>query len=152
MKKFLTILCFSALALISFDASAQFAPGTVSKGDTATKGYATKFVMNKLDSQLVYWDKYSYKKVALILADTATIDFAQATATTVTDVTKTIPGARLGDEVAIGVPNAAITATGVWFGWVSAANTVTIRYSPKATENPASGVFHITVFKQQKWK
>lgn len=149
MKKLIYFLLITMISTVSFaQAPSAFTP----KVDT-TKIPSTGFKtgINRLDSQLVSYDRKSWKKVVLALSDTATIDFAQATSTTVTDVTKTISGARLGDEVVIGVPNASITATGSWFGWVSAANTVTIRYSPKATENPASGVFHITVLKYRKW-
>lgn len=148
MKKIIALLVFSTAFLIT--ANAQW--GRAVKIDTSSTNVPKgKFGLNKADSQLVHNDGYSFKYVVLALADTSTIDFAQATATTVTDVTKTVPGARLGDEVVIGVPNAAITATGQFWGWVSAANTVTIRYSPKATENPASGVFHVTVLKYRKW-
>ena len=59
----------------------------------------------------------------------------------------TVTGAAVGDVVVLGIPAAAITATGVYIGWVSAANTVTIRFSPKATENPASATFKATVIK-----
>lgn len=151
MKKLITIL-LSAMLFVSLSASAQyFAPGSVSKIDTTTKPIALKFAINKIDSQLVYWNKYYWSNVMTALNDSATIDFGQATATTVTDVTKTVNGAKLGDEVIVGVPHAAVTATGIYTAWVSAANTITIRYSPKATENPASGVFHYTVFKRQKF-
>ena len=150
MKKLFSLLLVTAAF---FTANAQTFLTRTIKIDTATSGaYAKgKIGLNKLDSQLVFNDGYSFKYVALALQDSVTIDFAQATATTVSDVTDTIPGARLGDEVVIGVPNSAITATGQWWGWVSANNVVTIRYSPKATENPASGVFHITVIKYRKF-
>jgi hypothetical protein len=47
----------------------------------------------------------------------------------------------------IGVPNGSVTATSSYTAWVSAVDTVTIRYSPKATEDPASGTFKVTVNK-----
>ena len=151
MKKLLTLL--TVFTLITFAANAQaFKPYILKYDTTGTKPFGSKINLNKADSQIVVWDKYSWKNLVVSLADTALIDFAQATATTVTDVTKTIPGARLGDEVVIGVPNASLTATATFWGWVSAANTVTIRYSPKATENPASGVFHITVIKYHEFR
>jgi hypothetical protein len=78
----------------------------------------------------------------------ATLDFPSTTSTTVSDLTVTVTGAALGDIVKLGVPNAAMTATASYFGWVSSANTISIRYSPKATENPASATFNVSVEKQ----
>lgn len=151
MKKFITSILL-AMLLFSVDSIAQNFSTTLVKVDTSIHPAAWRIGINKLDSHIVVYDRTSWKSVALTLRDTATLDFASSGATTVSDLTVTIPGARLGDEVAVGVPNAAITATGSWFGWVSAANTVTIRYSPKATENPASGVFHVSVLKYRKWR
>lgn len=149
MKKFLTILT-GVLFMASLNTFAQ--TSAIVRQDTTVHPSGTRLGYNKLDTQIVMYDKTSWKSVPLTLRDTATLDFASSGATTVSDLTKTISGARLGDEVVVGVPNAAITATGSYFGWVSAANTVTIRYSPKATENPASGVFHISVIKYRKWR
>lgn len=58
---------------------------------------------------------------------TATLDFPSTTSTAVSDLTITATGATVGDVVSIGVPNSSITATGSWFAWVSATDTVTIR-------------------------
>ena len=137
--------------LLSTVSQAQFNSRLIKIDTSITTGSVGKIGLNKLDSQATANDGYSYKKIVLALSDTATLDFASAGATTVSDLTKTISGAKIGDEVTIGVPNASITTTGSYFGWVSAANTVTIRFSPKATENPASGVFHITVIKYKIW-
>jgi len=49
--------------------------------------------------------------------------------------------------VAIGVPNGAVSAGSVYTAWVSAANTVTIRFfngSPGAV-NPASSTFRAAI-------
>lgn len=81
------------------------------------------------------------------ISATATLDFPSTTSTTVSDLTITVTGAAVGDVVAIGVPNGSTTTTGEFTGWVSASNTVKIRYSPKATEDPASGTFKATVIK-----
>lgn len=149
MKKLITIIF---LMLTSFCLSAQNFSTTLIKVDTVVKPTAFRIGVNKLDSQLVIWDRVSWKNLAVTLRDTATLDFASSGATTVSDLTVTIPGARLGDEVVIGVPHGSVTATALYYGWVSAANTITIRFSPKATENPASGVFHVSVIKYRKWR
>lgn len=149
MKKLLMLL-LTAMIFISVDTLAQ--SSSIVRQDTLVKPTSTRLGYNKLDYQIVMWDKVSWKSVALALRDTATLDFASSGATTVSDLTKTIAGARLGDEVVIGVPHGSVTATASYFAWISAANTVTIRFSPKATENPASGVFHITVLKYYQWR
>lgn len=86
-------------------------------------------------------------QLARCLTGSATLDFPSTAAGAVSDLTITVTGAATGDCVAIGVPNGSLTATATFWGWVSAANTVTIRYSPKAIENPPSGTFKVTVFK-----
>jgi hypothetical protein len=58
-----------------------------------------------------------------------------------------VTGAADGDMVQIGVPNAAVSATGSYFAWVSATNTVTIRLKTEATEDPASASFKVWVIK-----
>lgn len=83
-----------------------------------------------------------------VFTQTATIDFPAITGAAVADSSVTVTGAAVGDTVLLGVPNGSMTATAVFFAWVSAANTVTIRYSPKGSEDPASGVFRVTVIRQ----
>lgn len=148
MKKIFALL-ITAMIFLSVNSFAQIG---ISRQDTTVKPFTYRIGYNKLDSQLIMWDRVSWKSLAVTLRDTATLDFASSGATTVSTLTKTISGARLGDEVVIGVPNASLTTTASFFGWVSAANTVSIRFSPKATEDPASGVFHITVLKYYKWR
>lgn len=80
-----------------------------------------------------------------VLSATASLDF-DLTALTVQDLTMTLTGAALGDATYIGVPNGSVTASVQYTGWVSAANTVTIRARTVAVgENPASGTFRATV-------
>jgi len=84
------------------------------------------------------------------LRGSATLDFGSTAAGAVTDLTITVTGAADGDVVSLGVPNASVTATGRYFAWVSAANTVTVRFSPTilvGSEDPASGTFKVTVTK-----
>lgn len=82
-----------------------------------------------------------------ILSGSATLDFPSTVAGAVADLTISVTGAAVGDVVSIGVPNGSITATSDFTSWVSSTNTVTIRYSPKATEDPASGTFKVKIFK-----
>jgi len=77
-----------------------------------------------------------------ILSATATLDFA---ATDPSDLTITVTGAATGDTVCIGPQHASVGANNVFYGWVSAADTVTIRKTGSA--DPASGTFRATVIK-----
>ena len=88
--------------------------------------------------------RYTFAKT---LTNTASLDFASTGAGAVSDLTITVTGAADGDAVSLGVPNGSVTATATYTAWVSAANTVTVRFSPKATEDPASGTFRVSVIK-----
>lgn len=84
------------------------------------------------------------------LTATATLDFGNTVAGASTDLTITVNGAAGGDAVMIGVPVASIVANGVFSAYVSAANTVTVRFTNTnlvAAIDPASGVFRVTVIK-----
>lgn len=86
-------------------------------------------------------------QIATILINTATLDY-DLTAVASEDKTITVTGAAVGDSVAIGVPNGSVTADTLFWGWVSAGNTVTIRAMRTAgTPNPGSGTFKATVIK-----
>jgi hypothetical protein len=51
--------------------------------------------------------------------------------------------------VALGVPNAAVVANTTYTAWVSADNTVTVRFNnyDNADKNPVSATFKVTVIK-----
>jgi lysophospholipase L1-like esterase len=87
---------------------------------------------------------------ARVLKGSATLDFDPTSAGAVNDKTITVTGAADGDVVSLSVPNASQTTTGSFSAWVSATNTVTVRYRIAAligSEDPASGVFKVTVTK-----
>jgi hypothetical protein len=84
------------------------------------------------------------------LYGTATLDFGNTAAGTSTDLTVTVTGAADGDVVSLGVVNASTVANGSFSAWVSAANTVTVRYANNSlvtAYDPASGAFKIRVIK-----
>jgi hypothetical protein len=80
------------------------------------------------------------------LSSTATLDFANLAAIGCEDLTITVTGAALGDTVALGVPNASMVANGTFFGWVSAADTVSVRFCTVVSGNPASGSFRADIW------
>lgn len=82
----------------------------------------------------------------LALSGSATLNFPSTASTAVSDLTITVTGAAVGDVVSLGVPNGSVTATATFSAWVSATDTVKVRFSPKATEDPASGTFTVKVF------
>jgi hypothetical protein len=79
-----------------------------------------------------------------------TLDFPNTAAGTSNDLTITATGAAVGDMVLIGVPDAATAANGFFVAWVSAANTVTVRFLNNALltgYNPASAAFKLIIWK-----
>lgn len=86
--------------------------------------------------------------LARVLKGSATLDFGSTASNGESDLTITVTGAADGDVVSLGVPNASAT-TGVFFAWVSATNTVTVRFhnTSGGSTDPVSGTFKVTVTK-----
>lgn len=82
-----------------------------------------------------------------ILTAVATLNFPSSLALAVSDLTITLTGAEVGDSVFLGVDAASVPTGGIFFAWVSAADTVTVRYLPAVMGNPASGDFRVTILK-----
>jgi hypothetical protein len=78
---------------------------------------------------------------------TAALDFPSISAVSQADLTITVTGAVVGDEVALALP-AAPTAGIVFNAYVSAANTVTVRASniTAGAIDPASASYSVLVF------
>lgn len=138
------------------DAILKLGAGTVSANGAALKFTSGAASQTTKEAGAVNYDgtnltlsdaTYAYT-LAKFLTATATLDFASTGSGAVADLTVTVTGAAVGDVVTIGVPNGSITSTGSWFAWVSATDTVTVRFSPKATEDPASGSYKVNVLKQ----
>jgi len=83
------------------------------------------------------------------LTGSATLDFGSTAAQTSSDLTITVTGAADGDVVSLGVPNASVNANTNYTAWVSATNTVTVRFNnySSAAVDPASGTFKVFVTK-----
>lgn len=83
-----------------------------------------------------------------VLSNTASLDFPSTAAGASSDLTITVTGSALNDVVMIGTPAGSVPDNGAFSAWVSATNTVTIRYSNNDLTNakdPAIGTFRATV-------
>jgi len=88
--------------------------------------------------------------IASVISATGTLDFPSTNAHSASALTITVTGAAVGDVVALGIPTEAIGTNGVFFGYVSAADTVTVRFcntDSGPAVDPASGTFRATVIK-----
>lgn len=87
--------------------------------------------------------------VTNILSGFNTLDFPSTLAQTDSDLPITVTGAADGDVVRLGVPNGSVQAGSIYTAWVSAANTVTVRFSVYGVtaKDPASGTFKAMVVK-----
>jgi len=88
--------------------------------------------------------------IARTLTTISVLNFASTAAGASTDLTITLTGAANGDVVSLGVPNESTSANGLFTAWVSADNTVTVRFSNNDLTNaidPASGTFRVSILK-----
>lgn len=88
--------------------------------------------------------------ISKTLTNTATLDFGSTVAGAATDLTMTVTGAASGDVCAVGVPTGSSPTNGAFSCWVSAADTVTVRFINPDVLNPmdpASGTFRVSVIK-----
>jgi hypothetical protein len=91
-----------------------------------------------------------WQKIANEISGSATLNFPNTGHGNSADLTFTVTGASEGDVVALGIPNASIVANASFTAWVSATNTITVRfnnYASSGSSDPANGTFKIKVFK-----
>jgi len=84
-----------------------------------------------------------------VLTASAALNFPDTATQTSEDLTVNVPGAAVGDAIALGVPIAAVNDDTCYTAFVSAADTVTVRHNnySSGSVNPASAAFLIVVFK-----
>ncbi len=84
-----------------------------------------------------------------ILSASAALDFGNTAAQSSADLTIALTGAVVGDAVIPGVPNGSVNANSCFTAWVSAADTVTVRFNnySAAAIDPASGTFRVAVIR-----
>lgn len=103
------------------------------------------------DSLLV-WESSSkaIKKIppaGATYTNSATLDFGSTSAQSSADLTITVTGATAGAPVMLGVPNGSVLSNSSFSAWVSATNTVTVRFNnySSGSQDPASGTFTVRV-------
>ena len=105
--------------------------------------------INHVSDNLLFTSGTTVYTLAKTLTATASLDFSSTSAQNSADLTITVTGAADGDAVSLGVPNAAVNANTSFSAWVSAANTVTVRFNnySSGAVDPANGTFRVAVLK-----
>jgi hypothetical protein len=87
--------------------------------------------------------------LAKTLMATQFINFGNANPQSSIETTINVPGAASGDPVILGIPSTSNDANSNYSAWVSAPNTVTVRFNNYSTGiiNPAGGTFRVSVLK-----
>jgi len=135
------------LHLAQGTATASTAPLKFTSGTNLTTAEAGAMEFN--GTNLFFSPSTTRHTVNHGLTGSATLDFASTNAQNSRDLTIAVTGAADGDVVSLGVPNAAVNANTSYSAWVSAANTVTVRFNNYSigTVDPASGSFKVFVTK-----
>jgi hypothetical protein len=106
--------------------------------------------INYVSNNLEFVETSTVYILAKTLTTTSTLDFGSTAAGSSTDLTITLTGSAVGDAVMIGVPNGATLSNGCFTAWVSATNTITVRFSNPdliSALDPASGTFRVSIIK-----
>jgi hypothetical protein len=137
----------AVLHLKAGTATASTAPLKFTSGTNLTTAEAGAMEFN--GTNLFFSPSTTRHTVNHGLTGSATLDFLSTNAQNSRDMTIAVTGAADGDVVSIGVPNAAVNANTSYSAWVSAANTVTVRFNnySSGTVDPASGLFKVFVTK-----
>jgi len=135
------------LHLAQGTATASTAPLKFTSGTNLTTAEAGAMEFN--GTNLLFTPSTTRHTVNHGLTGSATLNFPSTTTLLSADLTITVTGAADGDVVSLGVPNAAVNANTSYSAWVSAANTVTVRFNnySSGTVDPASGTFKVFVTK-----
>ena len=111
-------------------------------------GFATQAAASGDATARVSLEGINHKATARVLRATATLDFPSISAQSQQELTVTVTGAAVGDPAMV-APPAAPNASLVYWAYVSATNTVTVRaVNPTAGAiDPASASFTVMVLK-----
>lgn len=127
-----------------------------SVGNTSINWDTRKLIGVDGSSTAMSWDTLgvflgtSTGRLSTYLRASGALNFGSTAAGTSTDLTITLTGAILGDGVILGIPNGATLANGVFTAWVSAADTVKVRFTNTnlvTALDPVSGTFKVQIFR-----
>lgn len=142
----------SGAATLDFDNS--ILKGRWSTDDTLDIGnnanaFLGKIYSDNLSANRTYQLPDSSGILVVSFFSTATLDFPSTAAGASSDLTISVTGAADGDPVAVGVPKISTLSNGSFTAWVSALDTVKVRFSNNSAGalDPPSGIFKVTVFK-----
>jgi hypothetical protein len=144
------------IGITSPTAALNLKAGTAATG-TAPLKLTAGTVMTTAENGAVEYDGTNYfttaggvrYTLAKTLTATASLNFPSTAASNFSNLTITVTGAADGDVVQVGVPNAIASASSLYTAYVSAANTVTVRffnYSGAAID-PAAATFRVSVIR-----
>jgi len=123
----------------------------IARGTTAEAPLATtpgRLRWNTTTARPTISNGTAHVDLPMQLTTTSTLDFPSIGSHDTANLTVTVTGATPGDAVVLGVPDAAMPNGGTYMAWVSATDTVTVRFqNASTTQDPASGTFRITVLK-----
>lgn len=97
---------------------------------------------------IISWD--SGKSYTPTIKASATLNFPSTAAGNTSDLTITLTGAVAGEPVILGIDPASVVANTQYTAWVSATNTVTVRFGNLellTAHDPASGTFKVAIIK-----
>lgn len=123
---------------------------TTQRNNIASPSVGLQVFTTTDSSQYVYRGTGAgWQQIANEIVNTASLNFPSTNAQNSSDLTITLTGAVDGEAVVLGVPNAAVNANSCYTAWVSAANTVTVRFNNYSSGaiDPASATFKVTIIK-----
>jgi len=105
--------------------------------------------MEMASNILYFTPNASRYQIGMLLTGSATLDFGNTSPQNSSDLTITVTGASDGDPVTVGAPNGSVLSNSSYSAFVSASNTVTVRFNnySSGSQDPASGTFKVTVNK-----
>jgi hypothetical protein len=143
--------------ITSVTAKVHIAAGSTSAGSAPIKLTSSAgAVMSTPEAGAVEFDGTNYFvtssttrfTLAKTLTTTAELDFPSTGSNATSDLTITLTGAADGDVVMVGVPSGSAT-DGTYFAFVSAANTITVRFhnTSGGSTDPTFGTFRVSIIK-----
>lgn len=136
--------------IVTESAGIQYKGFTTTQRNALTGVTAGRVLWNSTLSRFNQHDGTRWYEIPKNITASATLDFPSTAAHSNSDLTATVTGAAVGDAVDVSPPVAAILTRSCYTAWVSAVNTVTVRfnnYNTAAAADPASATFNVIVTK-----